>query len=336
MRRPTADAATLSRRDLLARLVGAGGGLALGSLAARRPRAALAAEFPTKAITLLCGSKAGAPIDVMARELAKGAEKFFGQPVVVVNKEGGTDAVEEAAILAAPADGYTVGTDATQITAVLQMPNAPFKWTDFAYIIRVQMEPGALVVAKGSQFGSLREFVTYTRQNPGRLKVNGYGTFSFHHITMLLFQKMAGFQTAWIPYDSGKAALVATIGGNADATLTNPSVAVGLEDKVRVLGITHDKPMESAGLSMPTFKAQGWDLVRYHWRGVIGRNSIPPAVVRRLHDGFKAAMDTPEFQAYTQQHLLLAGYLDTADFTRFVTEQAKTDLQVLKEAGVVK
>ena len=311
-----------------------GGAVAVGALTPRF--VAAQANFPTKAVTLLCGSNAGAPIDVMDRELAKGAEKFFGQSVVVVNKPGGTDSVEEATILGTAPDGYTVGSDATQITAVLQMPNAPFKWTDFTYIIRIQMEPGAVVVANNSPFKNLHDMVAYAKAHPGQLKINGYGTFSFHDITARLFEKMAGFTAAWVPYDSGKAAVIATLGGNADATLSNPSVVKGLEDKVRVLGITSDAPMQSANLHMPTFKEQGYNLVRYHWRGIIGKSGIPPAAVQRLHDGFKAAMETPEFQAYSKQNLLLSGYLNTADFTKFVTEQAKTDFAILKEAGVIK
>lgn len=320
----------LSRRSALQ----LGGATALAAFAPEL--AGAQANFPTKAITLMCGSKAGAPIDVMDRELAKGAEKFFGQSVAVVNKPGGTDSVEEATILAAAPDGYTVGSDATQITAVLQMPNAPFKWTDFTYIIRIQMEPGAVIVAKNSPFKNLHDLVAYAKAHPGQLKINGYGTFSFHDITTRLFEKMAGFTAAWIAYDSGKAAVIATLGGNADATLSNPSVVRGLEDKIRVLGITSDSAMDSGALHMPTFKEQGYNLIRYHWRGIIGRSGIPPAAVRRLHDGFKAAMETPEFQEYSKKNLLLNGYLNTADFTKFVTDQAKTDFTILKEAGVVK
>lgn len=325
----------VSRRKMLQLSVATGSGIAIAPFA-RGVKAVQAQSFPTKPITLMCGSNAGAPIDVMDRELAKGAEKFFGQSVVVVNKPGGTDTVEESTILGGGTDGYTVGSDATQITAVLQMPNAPFKWNDFVYIIRIQMEPGAVVVAKNSPYNSLKDLVTYGRSHPGQLKINGYGTFSFHDITTRLFEKMAGFTAAWVAYDSGKAAVIATLGGNADATLSNPSVVKGLEDKVKVLGITSDKPMQSGALHMPTFKEQGFNLVRYHWRGIIGKNGTPAPVLQRLHDGFKYAMETPDFQEYTKKNLLLNGYLGTADFTKFVNEQAKTDLQILTEAGVIK
>ena len=53
---------------------------------------ALAQRFPTKDMTIICGSKAGAPIDVFARQMASKMEKALGKSVVVQNKTGGTQA----------------------------------------------------------------------------------------------------------------------------------------------------------------------------------------------------------------------------------------------------
>jgi tripartite-type tricarboxylate transporter receptor subunit TctC len=295
-----------------------------------------AIKFPTKPITLICGSAPGAPIDIMDRELSRAGEKHFGQPLPVVNKPGGTNTVAESYILSQPADGYNVMSEGTQITAVLQMPGAPFKYTDFEYVIRVQIEPGALVVTKESQFNNLKDFLDFARKNPGKLKVGGYGTFSFHHFTTLLFEKKAGIKVTWVAYDSGKDALVSCMGGHIHAVLSNPSVIAGSATKVKVLGITRDRPLSCFGLPMPTFKEQGVDLSKYHWRGMIVKKGTPKEIVKILHDGFKKAMDEPSFKDYTQKSCLLEGYLSTGDYNKSLHDQAKQDLELLKEAGAVK
>lgn len=311
--------------------------VAIGSLPLQASAAGVeATKFPTKPITLICGSAAGAPIDIMDRELSKAGEKHFGHPLPVVNKPGGTNTVAESYILSQPADGYNVMSEGTQITAVLQMPQAPFKYTDFEYVIRVQVEPGALVVNKDSQFNNLKDLVDFARKNPGKLKVGGYGTFSFHHFTTLLMQKKAGIKVSWVAYDSGKDALVSCMGGHIDAVLSNPSVIAGSETRLKVLGITRDKPMSCFGLSMPTFKEQGVDLIKYHWRGLIVKKGTPKEIIKKLHDGFKKAMEEQSFKDYTQKGCLLEGYMSTENYTKFVNEQAKQDLDLLKEAGVVK
>jgi len=58
--------------------------------------------------------------------------------------------------------------------------------------------------------------------------------------------------------------------------------------------------------------------------------------VKILHDGFKKAMDEPSFKDYTQKSCLLEGYMSTGDYNKSVHDQAKQDLELLKEAGAVK
>jgi len=79
--------------------------LILGLTSLGLSAAARGADFPTKAITMLCGSTAGSPVDVMARELARQMEKIISKPVVVQNKPGGSQAEELSTLLGQPADG---------------------------------------------------------------------------------------------------------------------------------------------------------------------------------------------------------------------------------------
>lgn len=83
------------------------------------PAQTMSAEFPAKAITMLCGSTAGSPVDVMARQLAKQMEEIIGKPVVVQNKPGGSQAEELSTLLGQPLNGYTIGTVTTSTVGAL-------------------------------------------------------------------------------------------------------------------------------------------------------------------------------------------------------------------------
>ena len=50
--------------------------------------AAIAAEYPSKAVTIIVASNAGGGTDTMARLFAKFAEKYFPQPFVINNIDG--------------------------------------------------------------------------------------------------------------------------------------------------------------------------------------------------------------------------------------------------------
>ena len=66
-------------------------------------------RFPTKPITYINPFSAGAPPDLAMRLIAKEAEKFLGQPIIVVNKLGAVGTIGVAAVATAIPNGYTIG-----------------------------------------------------------------------------------------------------------------------------------------------------------------------------------------------------------------------------------
>ena len=94
--------------------------LAAGYLLTGSPAgAAEGAKFPVKPITILNASPAGSPADVMARQIAQNAKKHLSQPMVIVNKTGGSGGVMFASLLADPADGYTISTITSALITAL-------------------------------------------------------------------------------------------------------------------------------------------------------------------------------------------------------------------------
>src|SRR5262245_7301327 len=81
--------------------------LASAALACWMP-AALAADYPTKPITLIIGFAPGRPSDVMARLLTTKMEEFLKQPFVIENRAGAGGSIAGTAVARATPDGYTV------------------------------------------------------------------------------------------------------------------------------------------------------------------------------------------------------------------------------------
>src|SRR5690606_32306182 len=81
---------------------------AMGFCAALALNAAVAADFPSKTITLVAPYSAGGNADATARLLAEKLSDKVGKPVIVENKPGaGTMLAAEHVARAAP-DGYTL------------------------------------------------------------------------------------------------------------------------------------------------------------------------------------------------------------------------------------
>src|ERR1700756_5096279 len=66
---------------------------------------AQAVNYPTKPVTIICDAAAGATPDVVARFVADGFSRAWGQQVVVVNHPGGNGSIAAHAAAEAAPDG---------------------------------------------------------------------------------------------------------------------------------------------------------------------------------------------------------------------------------------
>lgn len=317
----------ITRRTLLTSVAGAAALLAAGPVRAD--------EFPSRAIRIVHGSNAGAPQDVMLRVLAEEMASVLGKPVNVEGRPGGTGQAAIAYMMNQPADGHTIFSDATGITSVLQLPGAAFKWTDLQPVYRMQLDPFALYVKAGGKYKSLADVIADAKARPGSVRIGGYGTGSPHQISTRLLAAQAGVKVTWVPFDSGTKAIAAVMGDNLDAAMSNISVYKSFKGKADVVGTTAEKTIPQFP-EVPTFKAQGFDLVRYHWRGMFVRKETPPAIVAALHAGVAKAVKGPKFVGYLTNSATLDGTMAIPDFAALLQQQAKDDLDLLKELGMVK
>ncbi|MDN5347554.1 MAG: hypothetical protein PWP65_1118 [Clostridia bacterium] len=298
-------------------------------------------DFPTKPIQILCASKAGSPVDVMARTLAKHAEKYLGQPITVVQKTGGSTANQQAAMLAAPADGYTLGTvTPSAIGAWNTNLKGQFSMDQYDFIVRVQADPYVVVVNANSPFKTLKDMVEWAKQNPGKLKAGGFGsTGSGHNVAFNLLAKAANMPFTWMPFDGGSEAVAAVLGGHIDVCNTNPGnvlqhVQAG---KLRVLGVMYDERLDALP-DVPTYKEAGYDVDTswIQWRGIFAKKGIPKERIDKLADAFLKAIKEPEFQKYLKDTNQLDGSMGPEEFTAAAKKTDKILKEILAELEMKK
>jgi len=296
------------------------------------------AEFPAKTITILCGSTAGSPVDIMARELAKQMEKNLHRPVVVQNRPGGSQAEELSTLLGQPADGYTLATVTTSTAGALAGHlRKQFKPQDFNFLALVQNDPYALVVKANSPYQDLKGLLEFAKANPGKVKIGGFGTGSGHHLAFLEVCDKGGVQMRWVSFDGGAAAIAAGLGGHVDVVHTNPGVVVGhvRAGKMRVLAVASEKRLDVLP-QVPTYREQGIDLVLFQWRGVAMKAGAPQAVVDRLIGAISQAAKTDEFKKYMVNTNQLGSDLVGEQAQKYVIEDIEHTAGRLRNLGIVK
>jgi tripartite-type tricarboxylate transporter receptor subunit TctC len=241
--------------------------------------------------------------------LAKLLSTELGQNVVVDNRTGGSGIVMVNTLLRAAPDGYTIAANTTTLSTMFGEPNVTFKPDDLQLIARSQVDPYGLVAHTSTPFRTIEEFVAYARKRPDFVNVGGPFVMSGHRVAWELFQEAAKIRTTWVPYQGGGPALTAVAGGHVDVVATNPgNVKPFIQSgKVRVLAVSSAQRLEDFP-DVPTYKERGWDIVRFQWRGVMGRAGTPMPILDRLVAAIGKAQQTAEWKAYLRQVTQLDGF----------------------------
>ncbi|MHB8773292.1 MAG: Bug family tripartite tricarboxylate transporter substrate binding protein [Syntrophales bacterium] len=275
--------------------------------------------FPTKPITILNSSPAGSPADVMARQIAQNAKKHLSQPMVVVNKPGGSGGVMFASLMADPTDGYTIAAiTSALITALHGDLKKDFSLDQFEFLAHVQKEPFCIVVRSDSPFKTLKEMIDHAKKNP-RIKMGGQATYSALHLLALALAEESGMPMSYVPYRGGSEIITNLLGGHIPVTVSSPTtmnqyVASG---KVRALAASGEKRLPQ-WKDVPTLKELGYDIVITQYRGFAAKKGLPADVRATLVETIRKAMEEPGFKEYLAKNSQVAEFMGPEGFTAAV------------------
>jgi tripartite-type tricarboxylate transporter receptor subunit TctC len=311
--------------------------LAAASVAAPSFAALAQAEFPSKPVKLVIAFPAGGPTDITMRSLADNAGKILKQPVIVETKPGAGGTLPAQQLQTSQADGYTLA----QIPlGVFRLPyTTKINWDpvkDIAYVINVTGYAFGIVVPTDSPLKSWTHFVGWAKANPGRLTYGSTGTLTSPHLTTELIAQQLGIQLQHIPYKGSADLAQAILGGHimaaADSTGFAPLVEAG---KLRVLNTWGEKRLDKFP-DAPTLKELGLNIVQNSPFGIGAPRGTPPAVVKRLHDAFKTAMENASYVQALARYDMVPMYMSSTGYTKFAQETFMKEKALIEKLGLAK
>ena len=319
----------MQRRNILHWGAAALTALSLGS--------AHAQTFPAKPIKLLVAFPAGGPTDISMRVLADNASKILGQPVIVENKPGAGGTLPAQTLQSSAADGYTLA----QIPlGVFRMPyTTKINWDpvkDISYVINLTGYAFGVVVPADSPIKTWTHFVAWAKANPGKLSYGSTGAMTSPHLTMELVAQKLGIELLHIPYKGSADLMQATLSGQlmaaADSTGFAPQVEAG---KLRVLN-TWGAERLAKFPDAPTLKELGLDLVQNSPFGIGAPKGTPDAVVKRLHDAFKQAMEQESYRTALARYDMVPMYMSTSAYKKFAQDTFTREKALVEKLGLAK
>ncbi len=310
---------------------------ALLLLAGAATAAADADAYPSRTVKLLCWTSAGAPLDVMMRQLGKQLGEIFGQTVVVENRAGGSGAAAMATLMNQPADGYNVLSTTSSMSFTMATGRIAFGPQNFTVLPAIQAEPSAVAVRADSRFKTLTQLVEHLRDHPDTLTVGGFSAAGFHQFVFYRLQQEAKFKADWIPFKGGQEAGLALLGGHIDVAVITPSSALAQiqNGDLRLLAISSAQRDEYFP-DIPTFKEQGFNVVETIWRGVMVKAGTPQSVIDILTAAIEKVRQTQEWKDFSRVNLQSSPNYSLEDMQKLVAGEISSDRAFLESSGFLK
>ncbi|MBI5444646.1 MAG: tripartite tricarboxylate transporter substrate binding protein [Deltaproteobacteria bacterium] len=292
--------------------------------------------FPSRPITFINPVPPGASSELSSRILAKEAEKFLGQPIVVVNKPGGSFAVGIGAIASAKPDGYTIGYTGhpgmfvTPLTG--KVPYHPVK--DFTQILQYGYMNVSVTVKGNSPFQSFKDLIAYARQNPKKLTYGSAGIGSFGHLAMEQSARRENVQFTHMPFKGSPETQAALLGGHilVGTGDFNPSLLDSGE--IRLILLIADKHSPDYP-KVPILKDMGYDIPAPTFLNVAGPKGIPDEIVKKLDSAFTRAMKEPAFVKGMRDLRFTLLYRNGKEMADYVAANYDLFAKILKEEGLI-
>jgi tripartite-type tricarboxylate transporter receptor subunit TctC len=307
------------------------------AVAALAGTAVQAQEWPARPVRIVVPFSPGGAVDGPTRVIAQELSKRWNVGVVVDNKPGAGGTIGTEIVAKAPPDGYTLllasQTNAISASIYKTLPYDPVE--DFAPISLVGREPGVLVVHPSFPARTLKEFIGYVKENPGKVDYASSGNGSGQHLFMAKLASMTGMKMTHVPYKGSGQATADLLGGVVPVSIpgTAGMVAHIKAGRLRPIAVTGasrspqlpDVPtMIEAGV--PGFEA-------YVWMGLLAPKGTPPAIVDRIYRDLLEVLATAEVKSYmTNAGMEIVGSTPQ-EFGRFFRDERDQWGRVVRETG---
>ena len=283
---------------------------------------AVAADYPTKPITMYIGFNPGGAVDTTGRLIAEKMTKILGQPVAAVTKSGGGGTVMASQLINAAPDGYTIGMGASAAYTLTPQinKNIKYKIDDFQHLATLTYPSDAIVVKADAPWKTLKDLID------DRKKANKPITFasqvSASRLMAMVIAEKSGTEFKVIPVKGGAVGITEVLGGHIDSTWSGSGWTEQVRaGKLRPLATMSAERMKDYP-DIPTLLELGYNFSFVDTFMLSAPKGVPADVVAKLDAAIKKAILDPEVQKILHDKIgLLTKYRDAKETTAFLHKQ---------------
>lgn len=308
-----------------------------GLLLAALSMGAAAQNYPSRPVQLLVPFAAGGGLDLNARNLAEAMAASLGQPLAVINRDGAAGTIGLTAVANAQPDGYTLAfTPAVSLSSEPhRLKSLAYKLDSFRYVCQVFDNIFAIAVPANSPYHSLADILADARKDPGKVSYGTSGTGSIPHLGTSDIEAAASVRLTHVPYKGDSLMLQDLLSNRLSFGAMLPSSHTGQfkSGALRLIAVYSDA-RHPAFPEVPTLQEAGVPVVQTSFGGVLAPARTPDAVVARLEDACRAAVNAPKYQAWARSANQVVDFRPGKDFERNIREDSRLKATTLQRLGL--
>jgi len=259
------------------------------------------AGYPNRPISFVVPYPAGGGIDLTARTLAAQMDRVLGLDIRVENRAGGGSLVGNTYVAKqARPDGYTVDVLSNPTLAIgLATQGGTFGKEDLEPLAGVTFAPTVWLSNARSKIGGMdfAQIIDYAKAHPGELKVGVIPNGAFDIATRIVMRE-TGAKFTLVPFQGGKPAAVALLGGNIDLAANYYDEVIQYVDNgdMKPLAVADTEPL-ALNPKIPTMKDLGIKMETGVWgadRLVAVSPKVPAEIKTYLEQAIAYTLADPE------------------------------------------
>ena len=298
---------------------------------------AWAQAYPAKPVRLVVAFPPGGGIDSVTRLLAPKLTEALGQQMIVDNRVGASGNIGTDYVAKSAPDGYTVlmayASHASNAALFTKLPYDTVR--DFQPVSLIGAVPHVILVNPSLPVKNLTELIRLAKARPGEITYSSPGNGTPLHLAAELLKVTAGIDIRHIPYKGASPAMVSTMSGETQLTITTFVVATPLvkAGRLRAIAVASAKRV-STFPSLPTVAESGIKGTESNsWYGMLVPAGTPRPVVDRLHAALLKALAAPDVRArFAEQSVEISGSTPE-EFDRLIRDEIAKWSKVVKASG---
>lgn len=263
---------------------------------------AQAQAFPEREVKIVTGFPAGSVAELSLRALVRSAQKFIDKPLVIINKPGAGQSIAMAELMAAPADGYTVGmvTD-TFMGMTYYQYKMRFDADDLQPVVGYAQLRHLLFVKGDSPYRRYEDFVAQAKRAP--VSYGGTGVGTTPDMLGKIWARASGLKLEYVAFKGSNEYIPSVMGGHVTSGIVDISgVAKQLEEGTLAGVVVFGNERLPEFPNIPTAAEKGVNVDMSMFNAaltIVANRKAPPERTRFLQEVFTKAANDPDFKKAT-------------------------------------